>query len=129
MCNQPDFAKLQEEFDNALLQLFWSWATLEAEYIDGDDVGPQDWDAEFQRRIADRLPELKKARDYGRLIRLLDALAVAAPVVYTASSHPALIESGLGAHEARRCPDVPDDSSPCRGEVPEGMREVGPFHA
>lgn len=85
MCNQPDFAKLQEEFDNALMQLFLSWAKLEAEFIDGDDVGPQDWDAEFQRRVADRLPELKKARDYGRLTRLLDALALATPVVCTAS--------------------------------------------
>jgi hypothetical protein len=129
MCNQADFVILQKAFDDALLKLFWEWAPLAAEYIDGDDVGPQDWDAEFLHHIADRLPELKKTRDYGRLTRLLDALAVAAPAAHTASSEPALIEFCLATHEARRCPDVPDDSSARRRETLDRMGERGPFHA
>ncbi len=84
MYEQPDYAELKKAFDDALLKLFWAWATLEAEFIDGDDVGPQDWDAEFLRHIAGRLPELKKARDYGRLTRLLDALACTAPAAHMA---------------------------------------------
>ncbi len=114
MNHQADYATLKKAFDDALLRLFWEWATLEAEYIDGDDVGPQDWDARFLRHIADRLPELKKTHDHGRLVRLLDALANPAAATHAAAVHPVLIESGVSARDAGYQRD--GDGPPFRGE-------------
>jgi hypothetical protein len=116
MNHQADYAALKNAFDEALLKLFWEWATLEAEYIDGDDVGPQDWDARFLKHIVNRLPELKKARDHGRLTRLLDALANPVAATHVAPARPTLVKTGLSAHDAECHRDVPDDGSPVPGE-------------
>ena len=75
MCYQPDVTAYLKAFDDALLELFKTWAGTAAEYVDGADIGPQDWNAEFLQQVESRMPELKEHREYGRLVRMLDDLA------------------------------------------------------
>ena len=90
MCYQRDFEAQVKAFDDALLGLFKEWAAMTAEHVDGADIGPQDWDAEFLREVSNRPPELKKNREYRRLVRLLDALAGTAPTTDDAPGHAEL---------------------------------------
>ena len=87
MCHQPDYEAQMRAFDDALLGLFREWAAVTAEHVDGADIGPQDWDAEFLREVSNRLPELKKSAEYNRLVRLLDALAGTTPTTDDAPGH------------------------------------------
>jgi len=75
MCNQPDYKAHMGAFDDALVELFRRWSATVAEYIDGADIGPQDWGQEFIEEITRRLPELKKRPEYVEMAKALDALA------------------------------------------------------